>query len=406
MTTPLPRRNRDADDAPNPAESGHGADDLGLVQQDRAADDDGFDSTHETRESRQPDVGGTALRRSRIAGFALRSTALRHTALAALALLGLYILTTNVSAFRDFQIAQIAALACAAGGLTVLTGLSGQISLGQGAFMAIGAYTAALLLIHLSWPLVAVILAAGVIAAATGLIVGIAAARLRGPYLAGATLAFAVGLPELADYSHLSGSLGGANGLTVPPVTPPSGLGDTFPVERWEAWIACLTAVVTFWLLANLTRSRVGRHYRAVRDDEVAAALGGLRVASVQISAFTVAAASAGIGGALLAIVTTAAAPGAFTLALSLQLLTAVVLGGLGSLIGAALGSALLILLPVWLSDATTKANLSHNVSANLPLAVYGAALIVVMLAFPRGLAGAFRALFGWISEARAGEPP
>jgi branched-chain amino acid transport system permease protein len=333
----------------------------------------------------------------------LQKTAVRHTVLAFAALIALYFITSGVDAFRDFQIAQIAALACAAGGLTVLTGLSGQISLGQGAFMAVGAYTAALLLSHLNWPIIVVVLAAAAIAAATGLVVGVAAARLRGPYLAGATLAFAIGLPQLADYGPLSGSLGGANGLTVPPLTAPAGLGDTFPVERWEAWVACFAAVLVFWFLANLNHSRVVRQFRAVRDDEVAAELGGLRVARVQISAFAVAASCAGIGGALLAIVTTAAAPGAFTLTLSLQLLTAVVLGGLGSLVGAVLGSALLIFLPIWLSDATATANLSHNVSANLPPAVYGVALFVVMLACPRGGAGALRALGGWIAQPRGG---
>lgn len=331
----------------------------------------------------------------------LNSTLLRHTTLAVASLVALYLLTTNVNAFRDYQIAQIAALACAAAGLTVLTGRSGQISLGQGAFMAVGAYTAALLLNHLQWPLALVVLAAASTAAVTGLVVGIAAARLRGPYLAGATLAFAVGLPQLADYHPLTGSLGGANGLTLPPLTAPDGLGDTFPVERWQAWIAGGAAVVVFWLLANLASGETGRRFAAVRDDEIAASLSGLPVARVQVTAFTVAAASAGVGGALLAVVTTAAAPGAFTLTLSLQLLTAVVLGGLGSLFGAAAGSALLVLLPAWLDDLSGKAAFSHNVSSNLPTAVYGAALIVVMLAFPRGLAGALRHLFGWLSAAR-----
>ncbi|NUP49632.1 MAG: branched-chain amino acid ABC transporter permease, partial [Catenulispora sp.] len=197
----------------------------------------------------------------------MNSTLLRHTLAAAAALAALYILAGNVNAFRDYQIAQIAALSCAAAGLTLLTGRSGQISLGQGAFMAIGAYTAALLLDHLSWPLAAVIGAAALAAAGVGLIVGIAAARLRGPYLAGATLAFAVGLPQLADYHPLTGSLGGANGLTLPPLTAPAGLGDAFPVERWQAWLAGGVAVVVFWLLAYLAAGETGRRFAAVRDD-------------------------------------------------------------------------------------------------------------------------------------------
>jgi branched-chain amino acid transport system permease protein len=320
-----------------------------------------------------------------------RLTAVRHTAAALLAVFGLYLLSGVLGPYRDLQLAQAAYLVCAAAGLTVLTGLSGQISLGQGAFMAVGAYTAALLINHLQWPLAAVLLASVVVTAALGLIVGLAAARLRGPYLAGATLALAVGLPSLVDYQPLTGLLGGQNGLSVVSSPPPAALGETFPLERWQAWIACLCAVITLWLLANLTHGGFGRSLRAVRDDEVAAALSGIRVARLQILAFVVAAACAGLGGGLLAFVTTLAAPGAFGLALSLQLVTAVILGGLGSLSGAVWGSLLLVLVPSWAADLGGAAHLSHDVASNLPLAIYGLVLIVVMIAFPGGMQEAFR---------------
>jgi branched-chain amino acid transport system permease protein len=123
-----------------------------------------------------------------------------------------------------------------------------------------------------------------------------------------------------------------------------------------------------------------------VRDDEVAAALSGIRVARVQILAFVVAAACAGLGGGLLAFVTSLAAPGAFGLTLSLQLVTAVILGGLGSLPGAVWGSLLLVLMPSWAADLGGAANLSHDVASNLPLAIYGLVLIIVMIAFPGGI--------------------
>ncbi len=253
--------------------------------------------------------------------------------------------------------------------------------------MAVGAYTAALLMIHLHWPLALVLAAATLVTALLGVVVGAAAARLRGPYLAGATLALAVGLPSLADYW----SLGGQNGLTVPTAPPPAALGETFPLERWQAWIAGGCAVLTLWVLANLTRGGFGRALRAVRDDEVAAALGGLRIARLQIQAFVVAAACAGLGGGLLAFVTSLAAPGAFTIALSLQLVTAVILGGLGSLTGAVWGSLLLVLVPSWAADFGSSAHLSHDVAANLPLAIYGLVLIAVVIAFPGGIQGALR---------------
>ena len=213
----------------------------------------------------------------------------------------------NVSgSFRDYQIAEVAVYVVAVAGLTFLIGLSGQISIGNGAFMAVGAYVAALLIIHLNWPLPVVLVAAAAATALVGGVLGVAAARLRGPYLAGATLIFAVALPSLANrYASL---LGGDQGLSVN-ITVPSGLGASFPLTRWQAWITCATALVTLVLLANLASSRIGRSWRAVRDDEVAAALAGLNVARLRVLAFVVSAASAGLAGALLAITTGLVAP-------------------------------------------------------------------------------------------------
>ena len=182
------------------------------------------------------------------------------------------ILSVTLNAFRDYQMAQVALYAVAIAGLTVLVGLSGQISIGNGAFMAVGAYAAALLLMHLAWPLAAVLAASAAIAALVGLAVGVAAARLRGPYLAaGVTLMLAVALPSLA--SRFTGVFGGDQGLSVNISTPPAFLGTNFPLTRWQAWIACAAALIALILLANLGRSRIGRSWQAVRDDETAAAL-------------------------------------------------------------------------------------------------------------------------------------
>lgn len=277
----------------------------------------------------------------------MRGTLPRRVLLALAGLSAYVLLTVVVGEYRDSQLARIAYLLCAAGGLTVLTGLNGQISLGQGAFMAVGGYTGILLHDHAGLPLPVLLLAGTAAAAVAGAAIGLGAARLRGPYLAGATLALAVGLPSLANWDTLAGTLGGENGLTAPTPTPPGGLADAVAVGRWQAWVAGAATALLLFLLANLARSRVGRDWRAVRDDEVAAALCGLRVASVQLGAGVVSSAAAGLGGGLLALVVeNLATPGAFDLSLSLSLLCAVVIGGLGSLAGAALGSALIVLLP------------------------------------------------------------
>lgn len=328
------------------------------------------------------------------------STLARSLGLVVFAGAVLFVASEALGAYDELQLANGAYYFAVLAGLTVLIGLSGQISLGHGALMAVGAYTVALLIGNEHWALVPALLAAVLVTTLVGVLVGAAATRLRGPYLAGATLAFAVGLPALADkYTSL---LGGENGLVINPPTPPSGLGANFPLERWEAWIACAGALVVLFAMSNLVRSGVGRSFRAVRDDEIAASLCGLHVGRVQTVAFVVSAACAGLGGGLLAVVLQLASPGAFALQLSLSLLTAVVLGGLGSILGAVWGAAVLVLLPGWTNDIAHSFSLSTQVSANLPLAIYGLVLILAMLLWPSGIQGAVRAIGSRIRERHA----
>jgi branched-chain amino acid transport system permease protein len=323
-----------------------------------------------------------------------RSTFLRNAVLAVIAIVVLLALTETLSDYRNTQLAVIAYTLCAVAGLTILTGLSGQISLGNGAFMFVGAYTVALLLKHHpstdNPELILVLLAAVLVAALVGGLVGIAAARLRGPYLAGVTLALAIGLPVLPDYSHLQSKLGGHSGLTFLTPNSPGGMD----IERWQAWMCCIAAVLVVFLLANLASSRVGRAFKAVRDDEIAASLAGMSVAKVQILAFVVSAGSAGLAGGLYALINENVSPSTFTLSISLGLLAAAVFGGLGSLAGAVYGAILISLLPQWSNDLSNTLSLSTNVVNNLPLVVYGAALIVAMLVFPFGLQGLLRRLW------------
>jgi branched-chain amino acid transport system permease protein len=320
-----------------------------------------------------------------------RSTLARSLSWVVLAGVVLVILSDAVSTYNDLQLATGAYYFAVLAGLTVLAGQSGQISLGHGALMAVGAYTAALLIGNEGWALVPAIAAAVVITALVGVPVGVAASRLRGPYLAGATLAFAVGLPALAD--KFPSLFGGENGLTINPPVPPSFLGASFPLERWEAWIAGAGALVVLFALHNITSGGIGRAWRAVRDDEIAASLCGLAVGSTQALAFIVSAGCAGLAGALLAVVLQLAQPGAFPLQLSLSLLTGVVLGGLGSLVGAIWGALLLTMLPNWTNDLAHSFSLSTRVSANLPLAIYGVVLIAAMIVWPSGIQGGVRAL-------------
>jgi branched-chain amino acid transport system permease protein len=342
-----------------------------------------------------------------VPGILGRSTLLRHVLLAIIAGLLLFLLTHELSEFRNTQVSQIAYYAVAAAGLTVLTGLSGQVSIGNGAFMFVGAYVTALFLKHdlagrvlhhhgnANYGLIIVLLASFVISAAVGGVVGVGAARLRGPYLAGVTLALAIGIPVLPLWSKLEGPLGGHAGLPVAAPPPPG----TIDFARFQAWICCLAAVIVIFLLANLSRSRVGRAFRAVRDDEISASLAGLSVARVQVLAFVVSAGCAGLAGGLLAIVNGSVSPNFFALSLSFYLLAAVVVGGLGSLAGAVYGAALIALLPFWSMDIAKSLSLSMRVQNNLPIAVFGLTLVVTMLVFPAGIQGLLRR--AWMQVSR-----
>ena len=327
-------------------------------------------------------------------------TLARHVGIAIVAGIVLLALSSKLDSFRQYQLAQVAATVIAVAGLTVLIGISGQISIGHGAFMFIGGYATALLVMHLNWPLAAVIVASGLVAGIAGAIMGVAAARLRGPYLAGATLMLAVALPAVA-YQWQS-VFGGDQGLDFT-VSTPGFLGTAFQLTEWDAWVCCVCALIVMVMLANLLRSRVGRNWRALRDNDTAAALAGLNVAKLRVRAFIVSAACAGISGSLLAVTMLNVTPGAFTLALSIQLLTAVVLGGLGSQAGAIWGGIILVLVPPFLTNFAASHGFSAS-SASVPIVGYGLVLIVVMLVFPAGIQGGISRLIGLAGPTAAGE--
>src|SRR3954469_11938384 len=330
--------------------------------------------------------------------FLPRSTLLRHLLLLVVGAVLAVALLEITDPFTNSQLAQVAYYAIAAGGLTVLTGLNGQISLGHGALMAVGAYTTALFLqADEPWPLPVIFLVSIAVTAVVGSIVGVAAARLHGPYLAGATLALAVGLPGLALYFR--DTLGGEQGLRVRAPQPPESFrnfiawvsGNPASSTKWLAYVGTICLLITFFLLANLVRSRIGRTWRAVRDQEVAAELAGINLGAWRVLAFVVSAACAGLAGAVLALVVRLAAPSAFTLVLSLSLLTAIVIGGLGSLLGALLGSALLVFLPPFVTDLGGSFGLDNTEAAQLAPFVYGVVLVLAMIFAPAGFVGTLR---------------
>lgn len=321
---------------------------------------------------------------------AVRSVVVRGILLTVLALAATFVLDP----YRNFQFATIAATFCAAAGLTVLVGWTGQLSLGHAALMAAGGYGYALTARALTDAgvdgvprFVLGLLAAAVLAGAVGWLLGLAAARLRGPYLAGVTLAVVVALPAVATV--LSPVLRGDQGLQIRSDPVPGLLAPLMVVEQWQAWVAILVTGLVVTALVALCRGPFGLRMRAVRDDETAARVVGVRAGRVKVGAFTLSAVTAGVGGALLCFVTQSVSPGAYTLAFSLLLVVAVVLGGLGSIGGAAIGSALIVLIP-WLLGAASSAlppELSQRLSGDLPVLVFGALLTVVILVRPGGIA-------------------
>ncbi|MPZ80334.1 MAG: branched-chain amino acid ABC transporter permease [Actinophytocola sp.] len=323
----------------------------------------------------------------------------RHLTLALLAMVVVVLVLESTGQFRNAQFASMAYYGIAAGGLTILIGLNGQISLGHGAFMAIGAYTAALLLQGDNpLPLPVILLAGTLVTLVAGALVGVAAARLHGPYLAGATLALAVAVPGIPLY--FSETLGGEQGLNVRVPEIPNWFADAvffvtgqdMSRSRYLAYLGWLCLIVTFVLLANLARGRVGRTWRAVRDNEVAAELAGIDLGRARVLAFVVSAACAGLAGGLLALSARIAAPSGFTLTLSLLLLSAIVLGGLGTLTGALLGAAMLTFVPQLVTGLGQDLGLSDVRSAELAPLIYGLVTMLVVLFAPAGVVGGVRA--------------
>ena len=300
----------------------------------------------------------------------------------ALIALVVYILSNIVDEWRAYQGATVAVFVVAIASIILLTGYSGQISLGHGALLAVGAYTAALTQIYFSAPIWICFAAAVLMTALVGAILGAAAARLSGPYLAGTTLAFAVGLPSIANQFSI---LGGEQGISFDAGWPPLSLGESFTQYKWFLWIATLAALISMWWVQNVLRSRYGRGWRALKNNEVAAELAGINLGRSKVLAFTFSSGLAGLAGALLAMTMNNVSPSAFPLALSFFIATGAVLAGVNTLGGVIIGSVALVAIPLIASSISDRWSGSESLATVLPDFIVSALLILTVFLAPKG---------------------
>jgi branched-chain amino acid transport system permease protein len=281
--------------------------------------------------------------------------------------------------YRVFQLTLVLAYAIALLGLNMLTGYNGQISLGHGAFYAIGAYTAAILMDKLGLPYWATIPISGAVCFVVGFLFGLPALRLEGLYLALATFALGVAMPQILKHEGLAHWTGGSQGVVI--VKPDAPAWSGLSQDQWLYFFTLAWVVVFFVVAWNLLRGRIGRAMVAIRDQPIAAQAMGVNTSLVKSLTFGVSALYTGAAGALGAIAVQFVAPDSFNIFLSLTLLVGVVIGGLASISGAFFGAIFIQFIP----------NIADQISKAAPWAIYGIVLIAFMYAMPSGVAGFLR---------------
>ena len=297
----------------------------------------------------------------------------------AVLLAGAVALPFLVSNYRVFQFNLVLIYAIVLLGLNILTGYNGQISLGHGAFYAIGAYAAAILMDRFGWPYWATLPVAGLVCFAFGFLFGLPALRLRGHYLALATFALAVAMPQILKYKHIEQWTGGVQGIVIIKPNAPFGLKIT--PDQWLYLFTLAILVLMFAIGWNLLRGRVGRALVAIRDHPVAAEAMGVHSALYKTLAFGVSALFTGVAGALGAIVVQFVAPDSFTAGLSINFLVGIVIGGVASISGAFYGALFIQFIP----------NFADQISKAAPWAIYGVFLLAFVYLMPTGVAGFVR---------------
>src|SRR5450631_480114 len=297
----------------------------------------------------------------------------------ALLLVAACVLPFLVSNYRVFQLTLTLVYAIALLGLNMLTGYNGQISLGHGAFYAIGAYVAAVLMDKFGVPYWLTVPAAGAVCLVAGFLFGLPALRLEGVYLALATFALGVAMPQILKYKGFEHWTGGVQGIVILKPDPPEWL--KVSQDQWLYFVVLACLVVLFVIGWNILRGRMGRAMVAIRDQPIAATAMGVNIAMVKSLTFGVSAMYTGIAGALGAIVIQFVAPDSFNIFLSITLVTGVVIGGLASISGAFYGAVFIQFIP----------NIADQISKAAPWAIYGVVLIAFMYVMPSGVVGFLR---------------
>ena len=272
--------------------------------------------------------------------------------------------------------------------ITLLTGISGQISLGQSALMAVGGYATALLMVKNSmsaWWAIPLSVIASLLA---GWILGITAARLSGPYLAGTTLVMALAIPSLAI--RFESVFAGDVGLQINWPEPPKFLQSIFgelTIEKWQLLATLFWVLIALFLMMNILHSRTGRAWKAIRDNEVAASLAGIHVQRVKVFIFVVSSGFAGLAGAIYGL-RGIVGPSVYPVSLSLALLTGAVIGGIRNIVGAGIGAIIVVFLPDWIDKVTGSFELPQKITDYLPAMVASVLLILTVVFSPNGAAG------------------
>ena len=300
------------------------------------------------------------------------------------------VLPLTCQSFVIFQLTEVMIYGLAILGLNLLTGFGGQFSLGHGAFFGLGAYVTAILMQHYDVAYYWTLPAAGGICFVVGTLFGLPALRLQGLYLALATFALAVALPQLLKFHGLEGWTGGVQGIVVNQPDAP----DFLPIDpdQWLYYFTLAVLLVMFAGAANLVKSRTGRAIMAIRDHPIAAAAMGINAPLYKTLTFGVSAFFTGVAGALGAFAAQFVAPDSFTLFLSISFLVGLILGGMGSLPGCLFGGLFVLYVP----------NIAQTVSRGLAGAIYGVIMLLVIFVMPSGAAGFTRIAWAHLSRWRS----
>jgi branched-chain amino acid transport system permease protein len=297
-------------------------------------------------------------------------------------LLAAVVPTAFFNGYHLFQLTMVVVYAIAILGLSLLIGFNGQISLGHGAFYAIGAYTTAILMANFDVPYWATLPVSAVICAAIGFLIGLPALRLGGLYLALTSFSLAIAVPQLLKHNSVSDWTGGVQGLVIDKPDAPFGL--PLSGDQWLYLFTLAIGCVMFVIAWNLVRGRIGRAMMAVRDHALAAEAMGINLALLKTRTFAVSAMFTGIAGSLAAITVQFVAPDSFGVFVSIFLFVGLVVGGVASIGGTIIGAIFIQFIP----------NVADQLSKAAPGAVYGIILIAVMFLMPEGAGGLLWSLY------------